>query len=376
MRVLHVLKELRASGAEVMLATAGGLWGRHDVTCDVLSTGPVPGSFRSVLREAGYRIHHVPFTGDVAFLRAYVHLIRSEGYDVVHVHAEQASFYLCLAARLAGAGVVRTTHNSFPYSGALQRRRTWQRRVTRAVGTVYVAIGETVAENEWQRLRNPTTRVDNWVDIETFAPPTQDERRSAREALEVGDGDVVVVTVGHCSPVKNHTSLLESLARIDDLPWVWLHVGEEQEGRPEHDLARERHVQQRCRFLGRTEPLQALHAADVYAMPSLYEGLPISVLEALATGLPTVLTDVPGNRDLRGVAERMVWSSPDADGVEVALREALTASIEPVSDDARHRQHEAVAARYSPAVGVASYVNVYRSRVAGRGDRERRVDDP
>lgn len=357
-----------------MLATAGGFWEQHDVTSEVLSTGPVPGHFRSALGAAGYRVHHVPFTGDVAFLRAYVHLIRSEGYDVVHVHAEQASFYLCLAARLAGAGVVRTTHNSFPYSGALRRRRTWQRRATRAVGTVYVAIGETVAQNELQRLRNPTTRVDNWVDIETFSPPTRAQRRAAREALGIGDGEVAVVTVGHCSPVKNHASLLESLARIDDLPWVWFHLGEEEEGRPEHDLARERHVQQRCRFLGRTEPLPVLHAADVYAMPSLYEGLPISVLEALATGLPTVLTDVPGNRDLRGITDRMVWSSPDVDGLEVALRKALMEGTASVSDDARHQQHQAVAARYSPGVGVANYVDVYRSATAGRSKRQRRVD--
>jgi hypothetical protein len=204
MRVLHVLKELRASGAEVMLATAGGLWQQHGVTCDVLSTGPVAGHFGSVLGEAGYRVHHISFTGDAAFLRNYVGLIRTEAYDVVHVHAEQASFYLCLAARVAGAGVVRTTHNSFPYDGSVRRRRTWQRRVARAAGTVYVAIGETVAQNEWQRLRNPTTRVDNWVDLGTFAPATPAQRRSAREALGVDDGQVAVVTVGHCSPVKNH----------------------------------------------------------------------------------------------------------------------------------------------------------------------------
>ena len=364
-RVLHVMDEFRASGAEMMLGTAAGLWADHGVSCDVVATGANRGAYWPVLEAAGYGVHHLPFEGSLRFLRHYAALIRSGPYDVVHVHTERAFVYKCIVARLAGARVVRTVHNAFPFEGRLAQRRAYQRRLARAVGTRFVAIGATVAENERERFSNPTHRIDNWIDVARFVPPTPAARESRRRRFGLSDGVVTVVTVGNCSPIKNHAGLLEALARIDDVDWALLHVGQEDHKHVERHLASSLGVEQRCWFLGRTDPLDALHAADLYTMPSLYEGLGLSTVEALATGLPIVLTDVPGNRDLRGMADRMIWSATSADDLSVALRTMMHTVIDDETDDAaaRRAQHATVAERYSPEAGVAAYCRLY---MAGR----------
>lgn len=376
MRVLHVMSELQASGAETMLEAAAPWWAVHGVDCDVVATGREVGRFAVRLRDAGYVVHHLPFHGDLAFLRDYARLVRSGGYDVVHVHAERAFVYLCAAARLSGARTVRTVHNSFPFEGRLARRRSWQRRLTSWLGTRFVAVGRTVAANELERFGNRAEVIDNWIDVDRFVPPTIGERAAARTNLGVSPETVVLVSVGNCRPVKNHAALLEALAGLSDDGWVFLHVGQEDPKGTERRLAGELGIEFRCRFLGQVDPLEALHAADLYVMPSLYEGLPIATLEALSTGVSGVLTDVPGNRDLRGLSPRTIWTRTDAASLRVGLTDGLAAA-RAADEDAAVTQHDRVAKRFSPAAGVAAYAAIYRGypvdQSPGRGGSSSRL---
>ncbi len=68
MRILHVLNELRPSGAETMLRAAAASWRQHGFTGEILSTGEVAGAYADALRLAGYRIHHLPFAKSWRFL--------------------------------------------------------------------------------------------------------------------------------------------------------------------------------------------------------------------------------------------------------------------------------------------------------------------
>jgi glycosyltransferase involved in cell wall biosynthesis len=361
--VLHVLGELRASGAEVMLQTASDLWSTHDIGCDVLAIGQVPGAFAPVLEAGGYGVHHLPFSGDVSFLHAYRRLIVEGSYEVVHVHPERAFVYMCAVGRMSGARVVRTVHNNFPFDGALAQRRRWQRRLIRQLGVPFIAVGTTVADNEWQRFKNPTVHVDNWINVQSFVPPSASQRLAARQELAIAPSSTVVATVGNCSPVKNHATLLEALALLDEIDWTWVHVGDEGTEQHERGLATALGVESRCRFLGRIHPLSALYAADVFAMPSLYEGFALATLEALSTGLPAILTDVPGSRDLRGVSNRISWADTHVESLFDALRVAAQDSQTDPGDSIRHEQHQAIAARFSPETGVAAYARIYRGDV-------------
>lgn len=365
-RVLHVLSELRSSGAEVAMKVAGELWEHSGFDCDILSTAESVGPYADTLRHAGYRIHHLPFTGDLRFLRRYAALIRSERYDVVHIHMERASFYTAVTARIAGARTVRTVRNSFFFEGGLRRRRRLQRFLSRLLGTRFVAISDSVAQTEWDRFRNPSERIENWIDLTRFRAPSTKERGDARAALGINADALAVVTVGNCSSIKNHRALLQALAHVEQHNWVWIHVGAEDDARSEQALARQLDVYSSCRFCGRSDPLMALHAADLYVMPSLYEGLGMATVEALSTGLPALLTDVPGNRDLAGVSSRVFWATPDVPDLARGLAQALAVAASSDPYEGVTEQQAAIAARYSPQRGVSDYAALYRDILGPR----------
>ena len=263
-----------------MLRCAAPLWAQHGVSCDILVTGSVPGPYASVLVEAGYRIHHLPNNRTLGFLRRFALLVRSGGYDVVHQHAEGMSFWFGLASMWAGARVARTIHSNFAFEGALRFKRGLQRRVLNAMGARFVSIGDSVLQNEERRFGLETTLVRNWADLTRLEPPTIDQRESARAQWGFRDEDFVVVSIGNCAPVKNHGALLRAIALCKDLAQIQcLHVGIEDAGQSERTLAHELGIEQRVTFAGwLNDPRLALYAADVYAMPSLYEGFGIAAV--------------------------------------------------------------------------------------------------
>ncbi len=96
MRVLHVLAELHPSGAESMLLSARPVFLENGFDGEILSTGRAVGPFASLLRAAGYKVHHIPFAKSPRFFLDVYRLMRRGGYDVIHLHTERANFWLGL----------------------------------------------------------------------------------------------------------------------------------------------------------------------------------------------------------------------------------------------------------------------------------------
>lgn len=357
MRVLHVLNELRPSGAETMLHSAAKEWQTHGVEAEILAVASGPGPFADSLRAVGYQVGHVP---DDPLHRVPLRLlrkVRNGGYDIVHLHAERGNFWLGLAARAAGAAVVRTVHNNFAFRGRLGLERTLQRGLLRLTGSVtQIAVAPGVADNERRRFRNRVGVVDNWCDPQ-FVPPRPSDREAARAALGIDGTRPVLVSVGNCSPAKRHEAVFAALAHpLCPSDAVYLHVGAETAGREEHALAVRLGVADRVRFLGCVPPLSALHAADVFVMPSVHEGLPISGAEALATGLPAVLADAPGLRDFAWAAPAVTFA-----GTEPAeLASAIAAAVQGRGREGTDLSAQ-VRERYGVRRGVAQYAAVYRT---------------
>jgi GT2 family glycosyltransferase/glycosyltransferase involved in cell wall biosynthesis len=289
-------------------------------------------------------------------------LLRAVKPDVVHLHVERANFWLALEALGSGARVVQTVHGCFPFRGALRMERTIQRRVLSNLGVDYAAVGPSVGLNEWRSFHNPAEIIWNWCDLDTFSETTDAERDAARGALGLHDDDQVLVSIGNCAPVKNHESILRAMATASTPSnAVYLHVGDDsgEAGAAERRLAAGLGLGDRARFLGTVEDVwRVLHAADLFVMPSHNEGLGMSVVEAVATGTPALVTPVPGLRDVAALSSAI-------DTVEAepfVLSEAIARCLGRKDRDQQSRDLRATAERwFSPARGVAQYADLYRS---------------
>lgn len=376
LRVLHVLNELRPSGAEIMLRIAAPLFREHQIECDLLATGASIGPYAPVLAAEGYHIHHIPFQRSPAFFLSVARFARREGYDVVHLHAERAFFAYVLAARLLGIRrLVRTVHNNFNFSGWLSMRRGLERRLAERLGVRFIAIAPGVAQTERNLYGTTPHLIPNWFDSNRFHPVTPTERLSARARLGLGADEFVIVTVGNCSQVKNHTALIEALARCSELPWRYVHVGLEEPGEPERALTRRLNISNRIQFIGAVDDvLPLLQAADLYVMPSHFEGLGIATLEALAVGLPVLLTEVPGLVDFRQYLDDLHYCEPDTQSIANALRpliEQHTTGLQGAED-----RSAAIHRAFGSRRGVQAYCSVYADLVMGTGSDELRPKHP
>ncbi len=365
MKVLHVLNELRPSGAEIMLRIAAPFFRENGIECEILATGDSVGPYASVLETAGYRVHHIPFARSPAFFMAVARFAKRSGFDLVHLHSERGFIAYVLAARMTGIGrLVRTVHNNFNFDGWLRMRRGFERRLAEWLGVRFIAIAPGVEQTERRLYGTSPLLIPNWFDSAHFHPATAEERAAARASFGVHADECVMVSVGNCSVVKNHAALIEALARCTEFPWRYLHVGLEEPGAPERALAEKLGIADRIRFIGAVDDVRPiLHAADLYVMPSHFEGFSIATLEALAVGLPALLADVPGLADIRQYLGDVSYCKPSADSIAAALQPLLRKGAG--LDDGRAARSAAIHQAFGAKRGVPAYSALYSRVMAG-----------
>ena len=361
-RVLHILGPLRRSGAEMMFLQVLGSFASQGIqtivaTMDGSSQAEVAVEFA----RAGAEVHELSSPSKWRLLRDLHALLRAERPDCVHVHAERASLITTCLPALLRVRVIRSVHNSFGFDGFLRIRKRAERTLARVLGVRFVAVSLSVQENEATRFSNPSQLIMNWFDQVQFFPPTIAQRERARSLLGLESEIKVIAVVGNCSEVKNHALLLKALANMseEERPLL-LHVGDESSSPNEREFASELSLDDSVRYLGTvTDVASILHASDLFVMPSRYEGLGIAAIEALATGIPVVATDVPGLADLPrySSAVTLVESTPSAMATEIRLQLAYP------RDADRSKISGEINETFSSEQGVEQYVALYRGTI-------------
>jgi glycosyltransferase involved in cell wall biosynthesis len=359
---------------EKMLLCSASEWARLGYSCDLLATSPQIGPLAPTLREAGFGIFHIPFRSKyryllrARFIPEYFNLCRS-GYDVVHLHIEAATPIFALLTKLAGVPrLVLTPHSVYDFTGLLRARKYLERWFIRLLGGRYGMISEGVQQCEWDRYRNRGVRTWNWLDTSHFRPPSDAERDAARESFGCRPGQFVVVSVGNCSEHKNHSELLRAVASLPQrLRPYYLHVGRGSDHEQEQQIAAELGIEDTVKFCGsQPDPRPYLWASDVFAMPSVREGLGISALEAIACGTPAVLTDIEGLREGAAGTESTVFTAKEA----TSIANGLMRIAESPKDLVRLKSladSERVRHQYSIEKGVRSIVEGLYQAAAAQG---------
>ena len=259
-----------------------------------------------------------------SYLRALSRIVRAGGYDLVHAHGNSATLYVEMHAAARGGARVRIAH-----SHNTSCRQKLADRLLRPLFyksyTHALACGQ--AAGEWLFPHRPFTVVQNAVDARAFAfDPAA--RQAVREAYGLQDAPVVC-HVGTFNAQKNHAFLLAAFAALAErMPDArLLLVG----GGPLLEDARAQAgrlgLSEQIRFAGTVESAAPyLCAADAFGLPSLYEGVPFTLVEAQCAGLPCVvseavtreafLTDDVTALPAAGADAAAQW----ADALETALR--------------------------------------------------------
>ncbi|WP_035347947.1 glycosyltransferase [Edaphobacter aggregans] len=326
-RVLHIMGSLERSGMEMMLMSSAEQWRCAGYSCDLLATKHDVGPLAEEMRRVGYGIWHIPFRSGRRYLPSrrlipeFFRLCKQNRYDIVHIHTEAATPIFVILAKLAGvSNIVLSVHSTFLFDGLLRTRKKLERMLIRALGGRYGMVSDAVMECERERFHNPGVRVWNWLDTEYFRPPSAEERQLARQSLGCTDGQFVLVSVGNCSRIKNHSALLRALPQLKQVPFLYLHVGKEEPARPELALAAQLGLENEVRFMGsQPDPRLFFWAADVFVMPSLYEGLGNSALEAIASGCPAVLSDRSGLKEIANETKWAISVALDEDSIAAGL---------------------------------------------------------
>ena len=359
MKVLHILGQLNPSGAETMLYAAGPLLKDFGIDGEILATGEQAGPYAEQLANAGYRIHHIAFQKSPGFFWRVFKQLKSGGFDAIHLHTERANFWLGLTALSTSKAAIRTIHNTFPFSGLLGWVRKWQRHCLIRLGVTHVAISESVKAVELKHFNLALPLIPNWYNSERFQPPTLQQREAARTSLAIAKDKFVIVSVGNCSEVKNHGALIRALAdsRLQNI--FYLHIGIEKNC-GERELADQLGIAERVNFLGmQTDILPFLHAADLYVMPSMHEGCPISAIEAVAAGVPALFSKVPGLSDFSAIFDGLFYCKPEPESLSEGLVEIINLPPELLSKDCATNARQAEE-KFGIKRGLSEYLALYK----------------
>jgi glycosyltransferase involved in cell wall biosynthesis len=309
--LLPLMRALRAQG--------------HDVV-GVCAEGPL----LDEVRAEGFRIVGIPFErriSPLAHMRAYRALrvlLRQEHFDLVHAHMPISGFLARMAARRAGVPRIAYTCHGFLFNqdGSLLRRGAGllMERIAGPATDVFMTVCAKEAKDARRLgLHLSPVAVGNGRDPALFRPGAAARDRIRAEVGTPADR-VVVLAVSRLVRHKGYAELAAAMQSVRDAE-LWV-VGERLASDRGDDmlaLLSNAGLGERLRLLGYRHDVAAiLAAADIFVLPSYFEGLPMSIIEAMLTGLPVVASDIDGPR------EQVI---PEQTGLLVAPRE-----VEPLAD--------------------------------------------
>jgi glycosyltransferase involved in cell wall biosynthesis len=237
-------------------------------------------------------------TSDLKALHELTSILGSGQYDIVHTHSAKAGTLGRLAARRARVQRIVHTFHGFPFHEFQSPlRRTTYVAIERYLGQftdAFLAVGPAIAAEAIRRNISPPEKIRTiGVAVPIGSPPGIADRAEARRLLGVPLGMQAVGTVGRLDYQKAPEDFVEAIAGLDrqDVFGVW--IGDGPYRHKVERLVAKRGLSERFAFLGdRSDVGRLLPGFDVFAMASLYEGLPCAIVEAMAAALPVVATAV------------------------------------------------------------------------------------
>lgn len=386
---MHVISNLERGGAQEVVRTLAAALPERG--CDPLVVALRDGPLRAEIEASGVRLRVVRGRANPLLVlhRSIPEIVRlrrelrtaadAHGADVVQTHLLGALDFLVLTLRRPGRAVFWTVHNSQVELRADQvPGARWLLRLKRASYRFlyrllsrrvdgFIAVSNEVADAVRHLYRPPRGRVatiPNGVDMDRF--PAAVDRPAIRQSLSLGDDARLAIVVAKLLPQKGHQVLLaalpEVLSQVPELRVLLAGDGalrDEIAANLDHEGLTDRVL-----LLGeRSDVAELLAASDLFVLPSLWEGLPMALLEAMASRVPVVASRVSGTNEVIEDGRSGILVAPGdapalADGMLRVLRDPQVART--LGEEGRRR----VEACYSARAQAEQHVAIYRAAVA------------
>ncbi len=271
--------------------------------------------------------------GNIETIREIKNIISKKHYDIVHCHtpiAAACTRLACKQERKKGTRVIYTAHGFHFYSGAPIKNWILFYPVEK-ICSRWTDVLITINKEDYYRAKkkfriNQIEYVPGvGIDVKKYADDPTDKVQKRNE-LGIPEDAFVLLSVGELNINKNHQIVIKALKEIPDNSIHYVIAGKGNQKDYLETLASELKVCERLHLIGYRNDIPSLYKmADVYILPSIREGLNVSLMEARASGLPCLASNIRGNIDLISPENGLLFVATNVDSVVNAI-EALKRS--------------------------------------------------
>lgn len=263
-------------------------------------------------REWGCTVHPISCTrsplnkGSIRAIGEIRDIVKDGGYEIVHCHTPVAAMCARLACRKLrkdGVKVVYTAHGFHFYKGAPKKNWLLYYPIEK-ICSEYTDVLVTINQEDYAfaKKKMKSKRVEYvpgvGIDLEKFSR-TDVNRYEKRKELGIPENATLLISVGELNKNKNHETVIRAVAELKNENIYYIIAGKGGLEGYLNGLIEEVGLTDRVKLLGYRNDIKELCAiSDVFVFPSFREGLSVSVMEAMATGLPVVCSKIRGNTDL------------------------------------------------------------------------------
>jgi glycosyltransferase involved in cell wall biosynthesis len=323
MKVLHVVNNLQPAGAEILLSVVAPAIKKRGIDIEVVTLYKYPEkSLRDTLARSGVVVHSldISFRYDFRVLWPLKKLMDRGGYDIVHAHLFPAMYWTALAKPRCKK-LVLTEHGTFSNRTGNALIKPLERFMYGRYDAIVCVSGNVLAAlSGWfPGLRSKMFIIYNGIQLERY----RKARPVDKSRLGIPDTAPVCGMVARFYKPKDHKTIVDAVLLVPGLHVIFAGEGElEQDVR---DYARAKGMDGRIHFLGyRSDIPSLLKTCDVYVHSSYSEGFGLSVVEAMACGIPVIASDVDGLSEIvQDKKSGLLFKCADAKDLADKIRSVL-----------------------------------------------------
>ena len=269
-------------------------------------------AFRNQMEKEGIETIQIPIPRKISaigkILKSYrmvKKLVKENHYDIVHCHSPIGGVITRLACRNErknGLKVIYTAHGFHFFSGAPKKNWVIFYSIEKVLAR-YTDVLITICQEDYERAKRKKLGKEivysPGIGIDVNSIKTLTSKEDKREELGLSQKDKVILSIGELNRNKNHEVILRAIGNLKRTDVHYVICGRGDLEQHLREVAKEIGMEGRLHLLGfRTDAKEWLKIADIFAFPSFREGLPVSLMEAMAAGLPVVCSKIRGNVDL------------------------------------------------------------------------------